>query len=144
MSFVEYRTAGISHASTSVLDPVDRILASFLRQVNVDDITALVVFKFAPLTARRDIAMLGLLHRAVLKQGPPHFQEMFKIAVVDSRRSARYARHSKQIACGVRSGNELCIWKRSAFGLARVYNLLPHKSSSVLRSSSSRVHSRRW
>ncbi len=126
LSYVEYRTPGVYHASTTVLEPLDRILSSFLRQVNVDELAALHDLNLAPLSARRDVAMLGLLHRAVLKQGPRQFQQMFQVSRIDYRRSARYARHDKQIVCGsVRSGNELCIWKRSAFGLSRVYNLLP-------------------
>ena len=42
-----------------------------------------------------------------------------------AKEAARAALRSAVVACGMRSGNELCIWKRSAFGLARVYNLLP-------------------
>ena len=45
----------------------------FLRDVSVDDVTALINFHLAPLSTRRDIAMLGLIHRTVLSKGPKQF-----------------------------------------------------------------------
>ena len=34
-------------------------------------------FNLAPLSTRRDIAMLGLLHRVTLGKGPPHLRQIF-------------------------------------------------------------------
>ena len=42
LSFIEYRTPGIFHAATSVLDPVDRLQTSFLREMGVSDFDALL------------------------------------------------------------------------------------------------------
>ena len=48
----------------------------FLAEVGVNETTALLEFSLAPLAMRRDIAMLGVLHRAALGQCPPHLREM--------------------------------------------------------------------
>ena len=62
----EYRTAAIYHASTSLLQLVDRVQESFLEEIGIDDVTAFCDFNLAPLSLRRDIAMSGLIHRTVL------------------------------------------------------------------------------
>ena len=75
------------------------MLTSFLRKVGISEIDAIVNFKLAPLASRRDIAMLGVIHRAVLGEGPPQLRELFKPDRRDLRRSARHFRHDNQIAC---------------------------------------------
>ena len=125
LSYVEYRTPGIYHAATSVLDPVDRVLSSFLRQICVSETEALTNFALAPLSARRDMAMLGVIHRALLGQGPKQLRAFFRYSEVDLRRSSRIAKHNRQIDCEF-GARPLDMVKRSAFGLCRVYNLLPH------------------
>ena len=63
---------------------------------------------------RRDIAMLGVIHRAVLGKGPAQFQKHFPLAsqslrkIVEPRTLLRHP-----------------IVKRSLFRLVAVYNLLP-------------------
>ena len=66
LSYVEYRTPAVYHASSSVLAPIDGIQRRFLRETCVTDEQALFVFNLAPLSVRRDIAMLGVIHRTVL------------------------------------------------------------------------------
>ena len=60
LSFLEYRTPAIYHATRNILSRLDAVRARFLRDVGVDDVTTLTIFHLAPLSARRDIAMLGL------------------------------------------------------------------------------------
>ena len=38
---------------------------------------ALFNFNLTPLYTRRDIAQLGIIHRGVLRQGPPHLHRFF-------------------------------------------------------------------
>ena len=110
--YLEYRTPAIFHAKRDVLDKLDRVQRKFLKDIGVDEITALMEFNLAPLAARRDMAMLGVIHRTVLGKGPRQFRELFKQdkagRLVDPRSSI---------------GGELV--KRSALGLAAIYNLLP-------------------
>ena len=48
----------------------------------MSDEGALFVFHLAPLSVRRDIAILGVIHRMVLGRGP-QFRELFKLAPLD-------------------------------------------------------------
>ena len=88
--------------------------------------TALQDFKLAPLETRRDIAMLGLVHRTVLGGGPPHFGAWFyteaRTAVYNTRQQARA--HGQQLHDYV-DGSHTELLRRSALGLPRVYNKLP-------------------
>jgi hypothetical protein len=92
----------------------------FLRDAGVDDVTALMDFHLAPLSMRRDIAMLGMLHRAALGQGPPLLMEMFK------RRTGSFLLHDPYETI-----TRPPLVKRSAWGLIPVYNLLGSEAQSI-------------
>ena len=78
LSFVEYRTPAVYHATSSVLAQLDRLHDSFLREIGLSREEALIHFNLAPLSMRRDIALLGLLHRSAIGSGPPQFRGLFK------------------------------------------------------------------
>ena len=86
----------------------------------------MVEFRLAPLNCRRDMAMLGVLHRAALKKGPEHLERFFYCAETATNTRTRLAtrRHNWQLA-EHRKGRFLEILRRSALGLVAVYNLLP-------------------
>ena len=77
LSYVEYRTSAFYHATTTALRPLDHVLETFLAQIGVPELDALVHFRLAPLRTRRDIAMIGLIHRTVWGCGPQLFQGFF-------------------------------------------------------------------
>ena len=54
----------------TMLKGLDDIQSRMLRIVNATEIDAFVYFNLAPLSTRRDIAMLGIIHRAALGKGP--------------------------------------------------------------------------
>ena len=124
LSFIEYRTPAVYHSAPSTLRPLDAVQARLLRQLNIDDIDALVHFHLAPLCTRRDIAMLGLVHRTVLGKGPCHFQAFFKLQNSPGTRYRRQ-RHSKQLEDPCDRPNCPNYVLSSAFGLIAIYNLLP-------------------
>ena len=124
LSYAECRTAGVYHACASTLEGIDRVQSSFLRDIGVGELSAFMEFNLVPLSLRRDIAMLGLIHRAVLGQGPSHVREFFYLERQANRRSQRFRRHHLQLH-EYRGGSHLDIVGRSALGLASVYNLLP-------------------
>ena len=66
LSYLEYRTPAIYHATRAILSRLDAVQTRFLKDVGVDEVTALIKFHLAPLTTRRDIAMLGLIHRTAM------------------------------------------------------------------------------
>ena len=75
LGYVEYRTAAVYHATDTVLKLLDKLQDSFLQKLGIAPLEALMEFNLAPLATRRDIAMLGLVHRAALRKGPPQFWE---------------------------------------------------------------------
>ena len=124
LSYAEYRTAAIYHASASLLQQVDHVQERFLADVGVDIVNAFLIFNLAPLSLRRDIAMLGLIRRTVLGQGPQHFQQFFYREDCEERRSKRFRRHEHRLH-EYQDGKQLDVVTRSALGLVSIYNMLP-------------------
>ena len=128
LSFVESGTPGYYHAAPSVIASLDRVQRRFLREVGLDESEALVAFHLAPLQSRRDIAMLGLLHRIVLGIAPTQLQTLFPFAPlrdplrVPTRLSVQ--RHERQF---IEPLYHTDVLGRSIFGLTKVYNLLPSR-----------------
>ena len=120
LSFLEYRTAAIYHARRTTLNRLDRVQNQFLRDVGITPEEALFEFNLGPLCMRRDIAMLGLLHRAAIADGPPHFQHMFK------RKAGSFRLQDPFDAC-----SRPPIMRRSAWSLIPVYNRLGSGALSI-------------
>ena len=67
MSFYDlFFASTIYHATASVLKRLDRTQDSFLRELGIDKTAILMDFNLAPLSMRRGIALLGMLHRPPL------------------------------------------------------------------------------
>ena len=112
----------------------------------MNDAEALQFAKLAPPAARRDMALLGLIHRTVLGKGPAHFRQFF---VLDEyARKESKGKHQLQLKepglhesdfrfPGSRPADYIA---RSMYGLITVYNKLPAKvveaSASVSSSQS--------
>ena len=125
MSYVEYRTPGLHFASSSVLNEVDDGQVRFLRELDLSEESAFMTFNVAPLQVRRDIAVLGVIHRAASRDGPPQLWRFFQRSAAGVRAAARRRiRHDRQVAEWP-LGRNLEIMRRSALGMIRVYNLLP-------------------
>ena len=128
LSLVEHQTPGIHFASTHVLQVLDVVQIRFLRELGITEEEAFLHFNLAPLGVRRDIGILGVIHRAALRQGPEHLWRFFRIDTAPNRHSDRlYRRHSMHLEEVVAVRN-LNITRRSAFGSIRVYNLLPEEA----------------
>ena len=123
LSYAEYRTAAI-YASVSLLKQVGRVQERFLEDVGIDAINALLVVSLAPLSLRRDIAMLGLIHRTMLCQSPEHFKQLCYRDELEHRRTLRFKRHRFSLHEYI-DGTQLPVVKRSVLDLVSVYNMLP-------------------
>ena len=77
-SYLEYRTSVIYHCNYELLGDLDALQTNFLCSLRITREVAALQYNFLPLNTRRDIAMLGLLHRAKLGSGPSHFGKFFK------------------------------------------------------------------
>jgi hypothetical protein len=121
LSFIEYRTAAIYHCTRSILKKVDAIQTRFLRNAGVDEVTALLQFNLAPLSMRRDIAMLGMVHRAALGEGPPQIKRLI-----------RKAPGGFQVLDPYNGRTTPPVVRRSVWGLLPVYNRLGSGAQSIL------------
>ena len=110
MSYIEYRSAATYHATSTVLNRIDKLHDNFLGELGVTREAALMDFNLAPLAMRRDIALLGLLHRSAIGEGPEQFRKFFK------RREGSF-RLVDPLAASP-------FMRRSIWGLVSIYNLL--------------------
>ena len=132
LSYVESSTAALYHAAPSTLERVDRVQWRFLRELSLSETEALCDFRLAPLCSRRDMAMLGALHKLNLGLAPLQLLELFPLRGTTEeplrRQQLRGWRplHTKQLETPAtfRSSD---VMKRSLFGLVHCYNRLPQK-----------------
>ena len=94
LSFIEYRTPAIYHACCSALENLDLVQSKLLEAAGMTDLEALNHCRLAPLSTRRDIALLGLIHRTVLGKGPNHFRNFFPGRRDGTRRRAWATSHA--------------------------------------------------
>ena len=126
LPLLETANGAIYHASTTVLRPIDNIYTSFLHATHTTELDAFLTHNLAPPTLRRDISLLGLLHKINLGKAHPDFNDLFPRAPPTHHHVTRLSqrRHDRQL-------RELCNGKQtdqlnhSIFALVRVYNLLP-------------------
>ena len=104
LSYVEYRTAAIYHACDSMLAPLNNFQDEFLRELGISPEDALVHFNLAPLWSSRDMAMMGVLHRAAIGKGPEHFKAFFKLSTAERHYTRSWTgRHSRQLVAAAMS-----------------------------------------
>ena len=121
----------MSHASSSSLLLLDGVQHRFLQALGISELDALLQFSLAPLAVRRDIAILGLIHRTALGQGLGTFQQFFTLASTRPlpprslrSSSASSRRHSRHLVDPVAARSPDYVL-RSALGAVRAYNILP-------------------
>ena len=126
LSYIEVYTAAIHHANDFFLNSVDRVQSMFLEELGLSEEAALLEFHFAPLGARRDIAILGLLHKIALGKAPTSLRNLLPLGPARFPRNLRApsARHANQLQDPIDGGQSAAV-SRSAFGKVDVYNLLP-------------------
>ena len=128
LGYIEYRTSAIYHADATTLLDIERQYGRFLKAIGISKKQALDMYKLAPLNARRDMAMLGVIHRAVLGEGPAQIQKYFQLSSENLHPNGRnlLRRHNRQLS-SYRKGKFLETTARSILGLVDVYNMLPQK-----------------
>ena len=126
LSYLEGATAAVYHATPFVLAGLDELQSSFLQSLGLSEEVALRELHLAPLGARRDMAMLGLLHRVSLGKAPASLSKLFppSRSTIHSFGWTVGPPHSRQLADQVTSQHPTTL-RRSLFGLVAVYNRLP-------------------
>ena len=126
LPLLESCSGAIYHSTTTALAPITALFTTFLRATNTTPLDAFTQHNLAPPTLRRDIAMLGLLHKTTLRKAHSDFTTLFPPSTYTHRHDTRLAqrRHDKQLheLCDGTQTEQL---NRSIFALTRIYNLLP-------------------
>ena len=125
---LEFSHGAMYHAANVHLAALDGAQSSFTHSLGLSVEDAFLRFNFAPLCLRRDIAILGLLHKITLGLAHPSFSDVFPMRSAvhvhehDTRQERR--RHSKQFVehC---DGGQTGYFGKSIFSACRVYNFLP-------------------
>ena len=97
-------------------------------------------FRISPLTTRRDITILGIIHRAAIGEDPRQLKESFQTDMRPPGRCTRH-RHSRHVFDHFAECSCPDYLLRSAFGAVDIYNSLPQL---VVNSHSVQTFQRRW
>ena len=127
MCIVEVNPGGFYHALDSVLESLDRVQSSFVHSMGFSIEEAFLEHNVAPLAARRDIGMLGLIYKCVHGIAHRDLQELFSRSPPAShsyKTKFQKHRHSLQLVES-RPGTHNALLRRSLVGLVRVWNRLP-------------------
>jgi hypothetical protein len=73
---MEVHVGGIFHATSTRLDKIDHEQDRFLRELGISAENTFEEFNFAPPRLRRNIGILGLLHKRVLGLCHPSFDRL--------------------------------------------------------------------
>ena len=73
----EYQNGTIIHASSTALDKLERLQRHYVHELHLTKEVAFLDYNFAPPCLRRDIGILGFLHKRVLGKCHPSVQEFF-------------------------------------------------------------------
>jgi hypothetical protein len=127
LSYIEFGTAALYHAPAFMLLPVDPVQELFVIELGISSREALLELNLAPLSTRRDIAMLGLLHRISSGKAPPQFSKfIFPGSSLHFPRDLRHqaGRHNRQFHDPI-DGTQSRMMERSLFGAIYTFNMLP-------------------
>jgi hypothetical protein len=125
LSFLEHATPAIHHAVPFHLAALDRVQNSFLEALGLSAADALAKHKLAPLRTRRDISLLGFLHRFAHNKAPSCFSDLFRFGEAAALGRRRHPPvHSRQIFDPI-DGTQARALERSVYGLIYTFNSLP-------------------
>ena len=121
---MEYRNGAIYHASSSHLARIDSMQRGFLHELDIDEAAAFLEFNFAPPCLRRDIALLGFLHKRILNLAHPKIAELLPLhnevfTFASPGHNKKLHNHCEKVAF------QRELFNRSIFALVNTYNALP-------------------
>jgi len=117
---MEYQNGVILHAAPSSLDKIDRLQRHYVHELQLTEESAFLDYNFAPPSLRRDIGILGFLHKRVLGQCHEAVVRMFPFLPVHE------PWHDKQLDSHLyESTCRQVLFSRSVFGMVNIYNRLP-------------------
>ena len=121
---MECHNGGMFYAALYILEKIDAVHYHFLGKLEISAEEAFASFNFAPPNLRRDIGILGLLHKRVLGLSHPIFQTLFPF-LRDVGEDGLLAGHDKQLYSHMKEVHlQMNLFCRSIFAMTYVYNLL--------------------
>ena len=124
---METHNGAIFHASSSILSRLDDIQRQFLKEIGETERSAFLDFNFAPPLLRRNIGILGVLHKRVIGKSHPIFQQLLPFQR-DLFQEGRPGDHNKQLYGHMwEVKNQRGLHDRSIFAMVHTYNNLPQK-----------------
>ena len=116
----EYPNGAILHASNTALAKLDRLQHHYVNELHLTAEVAFLDHNFAPPSLRRQIGVLGFLHKRVLGNCHPEIASLLPFM------DANGPWHNKQLYGHM----DKCVTRwplflRSLFGMVQVYNRLP-------------------
>jgi len=121
-SLIEYHNGVIQHACASQLQRIDAAQRGYLRELHLTEESGFVVYNFAPPSLRRDIGLLGFLHKRTLEQCHPAIIAFF------GRAPHVQPWHDKQLQTYLaQCTHQRGLYERSIFNIVHVYNRLPQE-----------------
>ena len=122
---MEAHSGGIFHACTSQLDRLDSCQRHFVQELGLTEATAFTEHNFAPPVLRRNIGILGLIHKRVIGQCHPDFCTLLPW-FADRFGHTPATGHSKQLYDHTLEVHlQRGLHQRSIFAMVDVYNKLP-------------------
>ena len=120
---MEQNNGAIFHAARYLQEKLDSCQKSFLNKLDMSEETAFLEFNFAPPCLRRDIGILGLLHKRVLGLAHPIFNRLLPFHSESHGMSTGH--HSKQLYGHILQADfQMHLHNRSIFGMVHIYNRL--------------------
>ena len=118
--YAEYHSGAVFHACNTVLSKLDHLQSHFLDEMHLTSQVAFLDYNMAPTILRRDIGILGFIHKRTLGQCHPGVEQLLPYRVGGG------VNHNKHLDMR----NEMIqyrreLYNRSLFALVAVYNMLP-------------------
>ena len=125
---MEANMGGIFHATCTRLAKIDREQDRFLRELGISAEFAFMEFNFAPPKLRRNIGILGLLHKRVLGLCHPSFERL--LPWYSSRFEPGGGHGHNKTLYGHNCEVSHCpgLFARSIFAMVDIYNTLPQQA----------------
>ena len=122
---MEANMGGIFHATSTRLDKIDREQDRFLRELGISAEYAFEEYKFAPPKLRRNIGILGLLHKRVLGLCHPSFERLLPWYSSRFEPSRGHAHNKTLYGHNCEVSHCQGLFSRSIFAMVDIYNQLP-------------------
>jgi hypothetical protein len=123
---VEFNCGAYFHASSTLLEKISQVQRSFLTKLGLSEAVAFLDHNFAPTVLRRNIAILGLLHKRVLGLCHPAYDRLLPWWPEESRGDRGAHGHSKQLYDHNQEiTHHWSLFNNSIFRMINIYNNLP-------------------